>query len=540
MTAPDPILGRQVGGYVITRRLGEGGMGAVYLAENPELPQKRVVKVLLAEAAAIPSVVERFKLEARAASRIKHGNVIEILDVSEFPDGTPYILMPFLEGRDLDAYCRRSGAPQALGVEYAWPILVQVAVALMAAHAKGIVHRDLKAGNVFLVEEGYGLKVILIDFGLAKVRDPQLAGPVRSLPHLGVGTPSHMAPEQARGKPLDQRADIYAFGTMAYLLLTGRYPYYSDDIAELLAMKLTTPPPDPRAFAPELPEAWAECLLACLQIDPELRPATMKEVATTLMNGVPFGPDVARGLAAELFAVSESWEPTAKAPTESTPRASTARPPELPTSTPMAAAIATSVVSAPPRSRAALAFAAAAAALAAVLVAIVLWPSAKERASEAKGEVGSASPTDARAMAADRQGESLATAAPVVGSDAAVPSGVLPDAGAPVSPTVVAGTPEIPASPAGGAVAARTRPGRDPKPARPPAEAGTGTAFITASPWAEVWIDGHSEGTTPVKTDLAAGAHRLKLEKPDGSVEESTFRVKPGEETRIKRSWETP
>ena len=142
-------------------------------------------------------------------------------------------------------------------------------------------------------------------------------------------------------------------------------------------------------------------------------------------------------------------------------------------------------------------------------------------------------------MAANGPDEPLGTAAPVVPSDATVPILVQPDAGAPAIPAAVASAPDATAPPAGVPVAARTHAGREAKP-RPPAEAGTGTAFITASPWAEVWIDGHSEGTTPVKTDLAAGAHRLKLEKPDGSVEESTFRVKPGEETRIKRSWETP
>jgi hypothetical protein len=402
----------------------------------------------------------------------------------------------------------------------------------MAAHAKGIVHRDLKAGNVFLVEEGYGLKAVLIDFGLAKVRDPLLAGPVRSLPHIGVGTPSHMAPEQARGKPIDQRADIYAFGTMAYLMLAGRYPYFAEDITELLAMKLTSPPPDPRAFAPDLPDAWAECVLACLAINPDARPATMKEVATTLMNGVPNGPEVARELAPELLAVSESWEPTAKAPSESAVRANTAQPPELPTSTPMAAAGVSSQLSAASgRLRARLGLALGLMAVLSVVIAgVLLSRGGHPRGEEvAAGVAGASRPTrDAGdpsvvVVPSPDAGVVLAVTEPSDAAPTASAAGAEPDAGS-VAPPVV-----TPRSPAG------ARGARD---ARIVQATGKGTAFITASPWAEVWIDGHSEGTTPVKVDLAAGAHRLKLEKPDGSVEESTFRVKPGEETRIKRSWE--
>ncbi len=222
----DPFLGKVLGEtYEIARLVGEGGMGRVYEARHLRLKDRRfAVKVLHPELARQPDVVARFQREAESASSIAHPNVVDVFDVHKTADGVPYLVGEFLQGEELGDHIKRNGK---LPVAQAVAVTRQVCKALAAAHARGIVHRDMKPENVFLVSNDGALSVKVLDFGISK------AGGEANLTRTGMimGTPSYMAPEQAKGDKVDLRADIYAIGALLYHALTGSRPFDSDDPA---------------------------------------------------------------------------------------------------------------------------------------------------------------------------------------------------------------------------------------------------------------------------------------------------------------------
>ena len=247
----DPLINKVIGDtYQVVRVVGEGGMGKVYEAKHLRLRERRfALKVLHPELASKPEIVQRFQREAETASGLDHPNVVSVFDVHRMPDGTPYLVGEFLDGEELGARLKRLGK---LEVTQAVVIARQVCRALSAAHARGIVHRDMKPENVFLTERD-GLPVAkILDFGISKAghRDTHLT-------RTGVimGTPSYMAPEQARGEKVDLRADVYAVGALLYHLLTGRPPFESDDPGAVLTRVLTEEPARPRSLEPSIPEA---------------------------------------------------------------------------------------------------------------------------------------------------------------------------------------------------------------------------------------------------------------------------------------------
>ena len=218
------MIGTTVGHYRITAKLGAGGMGEVFLAEDTRLQRKAAIKFLPAEMAADPERRQRFLNEARAASALNHPHVCVVYDVGETDDGLPFIAMEFVEGQSLHALVKQGPLEISRVVE----IAVQVADALDAAHSRGIVHRDIKPANISLNERG---QVKVLDFGLAKrlptgtdrpdvTQDYQLTreGQV-------VGSPSYMSPEQALGKDLDHRSDLFSVGVVLYELATGKRPF---------------------------------------------------------------------------------------------------------------------------------------------------------------------------------------------------------------------------------------------------------------------------------------------------------------------------
>jgi serine/threonine-protein kinase len=225
--------GAKVGEYRIVRPIAWGGMGVIYLAENALLGTRAAAKVLREEFASDHNVVERFLEEASAASKIRHPNTVQIFDLVSLPDGRPCILMEYLEGETLERRAGRKPMPFAR----AKAILLQICSAVGETHARGIIHRDLKAENVLLVSrEGRDDFVKLLDFGLAKstlVTSHVLAAGV-SLPGTLAGTPYSMAPEQVRGEPVDARTDIYALGVLAYRLLLGRFPFEGQSVEEVM------------------------------------------------------------------------------------------------------------------------------------------------------------------------------------------------------------------------------------------------------------------------------------------------------------------
>jgi serine/threonine-protein kinase len=299
----DPFLGATLGdAYQIVRVVGEGGMGRVYEAKHTRLGNKRfAVKMLHAEYARQPDVVARFQREAEAASGIAHPNVVDVYDVHHTEDGRPYMVGEFLEGEELGGFLTRVGkVPAPLAVR----IVRQVCRALGAAHARGVVHRDMKPENVFLVGNLANPQVKVIDFGISKVGDA--AGTALTRTGMIMGTPSYMAPEQARGDKVDHRADIYAVGGILYRALTGKKPFDSDDPSATLTQVLTEDPERPRSVEPTIPQALELVLQRAMEKKAGDRYQSMAELEADL---VPFDPDPT-----SVISESSNTDPTLMSP----------------------------------------------------------------------------------------------------------------------------------------------------------------------------------------------------------------------------------
>jgi eukaryotic-like serine/threonine-protein kinase len=243
------VIGQTVGNYRITQLLGEGGMGAVYLAEHPGIGRKAAVKVLHPELTRHTDMAARFFNEARAANAIHHPGIVEVFDFGTLPTGVSYIVMELLQGESLAGRLRKGGPlPMAAALEYA----TQAAAALGAAHKEGIVHRDLKPDNLYLVPDprNPGREMIkVLDFGIAKLAgNPDAPGSVKTRTGTIMGTPVYMSPEQCRGtKEVDHRTDIYALGVILYEMLCGAPPFVSEGHGELIHLHISAPPPPPRS-----------------------------------------------------------------------------------------------------------------------------------------------------------------------------------------------------------------------------------------------------------------------------------------------------
>src|ERR1041384_7590102 len=281
----DPMLGQVLAGrYLIQKKLGEGGMGAVYLATHITLDKQVALKVLHGEFARKPDLVERFMQEAKAASRIRHENVIDISDFGTPPDGLVFFAMELLTGHDLHEEIARA---RLAGQLLPWPrskrIFLQICAALSAAHALGIIHRDLKPENIYLVDFlGEPDFVKLLDFGIAKLTE--VADGDRKLTRTGMlfGTPEYMSPEQARGDPPDHRVDIYAMGCILFQLVTGRVPFEAENFMGVLSLHLVQPPPEipPEVFdSIGAPRALAQVIDQALAKDRNQRFATIDDLA---------------------------------------------------------------------------------------------------------------------------------------------------------------------------------------------------------------------------------------------------------------------
>jgi serine/threonine protein kinase len=284
------------GRYMLVRRLGEGAMGTVYVANHHTLDQPVAVKMLHPWLAAEPKHRERFMREARAASRIEHPNVVELLEVGTTPEGSVYLVMELLQGHDLRAILRRDGPlPWARARHY----LLQATAALREAHRQGVIHRDIKPANCFVcdADDGRAERMKLLDFGIAKLgEDPsasQSSSAGKRLTQTGelVGTLAYLAPEFAEGKPASVFTDMYALGIMAYELLTGDVPFRGKNEFQVLARHLNEPPVRPRMLVPTLPEAAEALVLTLLAKRPELRFESMEDVEHALMAIAPDGSD---------------------------------------------------------------------------------------------------------------------------------------------------------------------------------------------------------------------------------------------------------
>ena len=226
--------------YHIIKKLGEGGMGAVYLGEHVKMGRKSAIKVMAASMSQDPDAISRFNREASNASRISHPNVCQIYDFGETPDGTIYLAMEFIEGQSLKDLVEKEGALPAARAAH---IIRQAADALQAAHDLGIVHRDIKPDNIMIVRGKGGDDVVkVVDFGIARAVGGDEPGQKVTKTGLVVGTPEYMSPEQLSGDKLDGRSDIYSLALVLYRMVTGVLPFQADSAQETMIKRLTDDP----------------------------------------------------------------------------------------------------------------------------------------------------------------------------------------------------------------------------------------------------------------------------------------------------------
>ncbi len=279
----DALIGQRIAErYEVLSLLGRGGMGSVYIAEHMQLKKRVALKVLSEELRGQQELVTRFLKEARAAAQIGHPNIVDVFDLGELPGGGAFIAMALLEGNDLQS---EIDDVLVMPVARARLIVGEICRALAAAHAKGIVHRDMKPANVFLSRTSDGLEQVkVLDFGIAQIQEP--TGEQARLTQTGaiVGTPTYMSPEQGRGDRADHRADIYSVGCILYHLITGVPPFEAGSLMGVITKHLLDAPVPPSERNPELgiaPEVDAVVLRA-LAKKPADRYQTMKEMWTAL------------------------------------------------------------------------------------------------------------------------------------------------------------------------------------------------------------------------------------------------------------------
>jgi len=253
--------------YVILRHIKTGGMGAVYEVEHTGLGKKLAAKLLLPDLSRHPELLERFRREARAASATGHENIVEVTDLGETRGGVPFLVMELLQGRTLGAELKNGRLPPERAVH----ITRQMLSALHAAHARGIVHRDLKPENIFLIQRANDPDFVkVLDFGIAKMLTDDLGDELTRAGQV-VGTPTYMAPEQARGAEIDARADLYAVGAILYRMVTGNRPFVAPNFNSLLfaiAQGNATPP---RQLVPEVTAGLEAAIQRAMKVDPRAR-----------------------------------------------------------------------------------------------------------------------------------------------------------------------------------------------------------------------------------------------------------------------------
>jgi eukaryotic-like serine/threonine-protein kinase len=279
----DPLVGTLVADrYRVGRKLGEGGMGLVYLATHESLRKPVALKVLATSARAPSEAIARFEREAIAAGNLRHPNIAEATDFGQLPDGGLYLVMEYVEGTTL----RKLLAKERLAPERALAIVQQIGAALAAAHGRDIVHRDLKPENVIVTRGASGGDVVkVIDFGIAKLRSTTFDGIGTGLTSAGTvfGTPEYMSPEQVMGQPVDARADQYALGVLAFELLTGKAPYKNDDVGQLMMMHVGAPIPSARGETPKLSPGIDAAITRMLAKLPDERFSSIADAMNALM-----------------------------------------------------------------------------------------------------------------------------------------------------------------------------------------------------------------------------------------------------------------
>ena len=284
--------------YMIEEHLGSGGMCDVYRARHVGMDKPVAVKVLKAQLAADPKIAERFEQEARAASRIHHPHAINVTDYGIDKDKTPFIVMELVKGETLGQMLRSTGA---FPVERAANILRQSCGALEAAHAVGVIHRDIKPDNIILAEYDGSDWVEVVDFGVAKIQEDVNRRASLTGENIIVGTPRYMSPEQCDDKPVDARSDIYSLGVVLYEMLSGEAPFEGDSSTRLLMAHAAEPPAPLRQKRPDLSPAIEAVVMKALEKDPEKRPQSAADFAREFEQAAGLGQTARAGLRGGAF-----------------------------------------------------------------------------------------------------------------------------------------------------------------------------------------------------------------------------------------------
>ena len=270
------LVGKSIGPFHITELIGKGGMGMVFKAQDTQLNRIVAIKALPLDRHTEPESRRRFVQEAKTTSALNHPNIVTVHTILE-EDGTDFLVMEYLPGQTLDRVIPAKGLPVKTALKYA----IEIADALAAAHAAGVLHRDVKPSNIMISAEG---RVKVLDFGLAKLAPSSTANPAETKTGLMFGTASYMSPEQAQGKRADARSDVFAFGAVLYEMVTGRRAFAGEDVITILAAVLHSSPPALRTVAPGAPSELEWIASRCLKKDPERRIQHMVEVKLALQE----------------------------------------------------------------------------------------------------------------------------------------------------------------------------------------------------------------------------------------------------------------
>jgi serine/threonine-protein kinase len=277
---PDPLIGSKVGNYRLVKQLGAGGMGVVYSAEHELMGKMAAVKLLLPELSAHQDIVGRFFNEAKAATKIQHPGIVDVYDFGYHASGHAYIVMEFLQGESLTDLLKK-GLQFGRAIDIAW----QLASALGAAHKRGIVHRDIKPDNIFVVPDPAtptGDRVKVLDFGIAKLSAEDGVS-MKTRTGTVMGTPVYMSPEQCRGSgEIDHRSDIYSMGVIMYEMACGQPPFVRNGFGELITAHIIEEPPPLAEINPSVPGTYEAVVMKCLEKEPAARFQSTAEIEAEL------------------------------------------------------------------------------------------------------------------------------------------------------------------------------------------------------------------------------------------------------------------
>jgi serine/threonine-protein kinase len=518
----DLPAGSQAGEYVIERKIGEGGMGAVYGARHPVIGKRAAIKVIKRELSASAEGVDRFVREAQAVNTIGHPNIVDVFGFGTLPDGRSFFVMEWLEGESL-----RDRMQRPLAFAQALEVLESIATALQAAHEAGVVHRDLKPDNVFLarVKGSPAPRVKLLDFGLAKLQGSSEGAVNHTRTGIVMGTPLYLSPEQAKGAKVDAATDIYSLGAMAYEMGAGVVPFIAESAVEIMAMHISARAEPLSQRAPWVPPMFEQLVFRMLEKDARNRPP-IAEVAQQLQY-MRAQPDIA-GAMVPGTAPNAQWTPM-----HNTPRPHTA-PQGVPITPP--STMQQSGVAPAKQSKTGLVIA---------IVAIVVLAAGGAVAFVMMNKKSAKQP-DTVAQAGSAQVAATGSAQVEPAGSAQVETPPAKTTTEPPAGSAAAGS----AASAGSDVAegsATTEPVKPPveKTVKPPVEKtvkttkprlATVAVTIAGASRGAVFVDGKlvAREVSDISLELAPGTHRIRVESPGHKPDVETIRVESGAKKDLK------